>query len=270
MRKSLHENETRSYFGIVQFGSTVGVERGESSSAATYVDMTAMTHRAQAWQQAGVIADRQHGVISRDQMRHLGFKDGAISHAVANGRLHRVFHGAYALGHGRVTERGRLMAATLACGKGSVVAHRSAAALLGLVDKGPVVIDVIAPPSRGRGIEGIYLHRVRPPRLEETGTFDGIPRTSPARTLVDLAGVVGEWTLRSAFERAARQNMLDLAVIEASIDPRRRGLKVLLKLIDEWRGAAPLLNKRGKLKSPLEAKVLPPISRVHNVRGQDN
>ena len=87
----------------------------------------------------------------------------------------------------------------------------------------------------------------------------GIPCTSPARTLVDLAGVVGEWTLRSAFERAARRNMLDLAAIEASIDPRRRGMKVLLRLVEEWRGAAPLLGKRGNLKSPLEAKVLPLI-----------
>lgn len=149
------------------------------------------------------------------------------------------------------------MAAVLACGRGAVVSHRSAAALLGLLDEGPVVIDVIAPPSRGRKIDGIRFHRVRPPRLEETGTMRGIPCTSPARTLVDLAGVVGEWTLRSAFERAARREWLDLAAIEASIDPRRRGMKVLLALIEEWRGAAPLLGKRGKLKSPLEAKVLP-------------
>ena len=150
-----------------------------------------------------------------------------------------------------------MMAAVLACGKGAVISHRSAAALLGLLDEGPVVIDVIAPASRGREIDGIYLHRVRPPRLEETGTVDGIPCTSPARTVVDLAGTVGEWTLRSAFERAARAEMLDLAAIERSIDPRRRGMKVLLRLIDEWRGAAPLLTARGKLKSPLEAKVLP-------------
>jgi very-short-patch-repair endonuclease len=191
-------------------------------------------------------------------MRFLGMTDDMIDHAVAVGRLHRVFRNAYAVGHPHTNDRSRSMAAVLACGRGAVVSHRSAAALLGLLDKGPVVVDVIAPPSRGRKIDGIYLHRVRPPRLEETGTFDGIPCTSPARTLVDLAGVVGERTLRSAFERAARQRrMLDIPAIERSIDPRRRGMKVLLKLIDEWRGAAPLLKTRGKLKSPLEAKVLP-------------
>ena len=149
------------------------------------------------------------------------------------------------------------MAAVLACGKGTVVSHRSAAALLGLIDDGPVVIDVIAPGSRGRKIDGIRFHRVRPPRLEETGTVAGIPCTSPGRTLVDLAGIVGDWTLRSAFDRAAQRRMLDIAAIEASIDPRRRGMKGLLALVEKWRVAAPLTKTRGKLKSPLEAKVLP-------------
>jgi very-short-patch-repair endonuclease len=207
------------------------------------------------------LAAAQHGVVSRKQMRALGMSDDVIDHAIGLGRLHRVFRGAYAVGHPHRSAQSRLMAAVLACGKGAVISHRSAAALLRLIDKGPVVIDVIAPPSRGRKIDGIRLHLVRPPRLDETGTMHGIPCTSPARTLVDLAGVVGERTLRSAFERAAaRRRMLDIPAIERSIDPRRRGMKVLAKLIDEWRGAAPLLKTRGKLKSPLEAKVLPLIA----------
>jgi very-short-patch-repair endonuclease len=183
--------------------------------------------------------------------------DTAISRAASSGRLHRIFHGVYAVGHPRLTERGRWMAAALACGRETVVSHRSAGALLELLDKGPVVIDVIAPPERGRKIDGIRFHRVRPPRLEETGTVDGIPCTSPARTLVDLAGTVGDWTLGSAFERAAQRRILDIAAIEASVDPRRRGMKGLLLLVERWRKAAPLTRTRGRLKSPLEAKVLP-------------
>jgi predicted transcriptional regulator of viral defense system len=151
--------------------------------------------------------------------------DAVVKREIAAARLHRVFRGVYALGHPRVNERGRMTAAVLACGKGTVVSHRSAGALLKLIDKGPVVIDVIAPGSRGRKIDGIRFHRVRPPRLEETGTVAGIPCTSPARTLVDLAGTVGSWTLRSAFDRAAQRRMLDIAAIEASIDPRRRGMR---------------------------------------------
>jgi uncharacterized protein DUF559 len=189
-------------------------------------------------------------------MRELGLGEDAIDHAARTGRLHRVFRGAYAVGHPTINERGRLMAAALACGDGAVISHRSAGALLGLLDQGPVVIDVIAPPSRGRKIDGIRFHRVRPPQREEVGTVAGIPCTSLARTLVDLAGTVGDWTLRSCFERAAQRKMLDVTAIEASMDPRRRGIKSLRALVEHWRGAAPLA-KKGRLKSPLEAKVLP-------------
>jgi very-short-patch-repair endonuclease len=206
------------------------------------------------------LADRQHGVVSRAQLRHLGWSDAGISRAVADGRLHRLFRGTFAVGRAGVDFRGRLQAAVLACGQGAVVSHRSAGALLGLLDKGPAVIDVIAPPSRGRKIDGIRFHRVRVPRRDEVGTVDGIPCTSPARTLVDLAGTVGDWTLRSCFERAAQKRMLDIPAIEASMDPGRRGNPSLRTLIDDWRRAAPVA-KKGRLKSPLEAKVLPLVLR---------
>lgn len=202
------------------------------------------------------LAAAQHGVVSRRQLRALGFTDREVTRAIESGRLHRVFRGVYAVGHPNVSQRGRLRAAALACGDGAAISHRSAGALLGLLDKGPTVIDVIAPLSRGRKIEGIRFHRVRPPRRDEAGTLGGIPCTSPARTLVDLAGTVGDWTLRSCFERAAQRQILDIPAIESSMDPGRRGMKSLRTLADDWRRAAPVA-KKGRLKSPLEAKVLP-------------
>lgn len=164
------------------------------------------------------------------------------------------------MGRPGVDNQGRLRAATLACGIGTFISHRSAGALLGLLDKGPVVIDVIAPPERGRKIDGVRFHRVRTPQLEETGTVDGIPCTSPSRTFVDLAGTVSDRTLRSCFERAAQKKLLDIPTIEASMDPGRRGMPSLRVLVDEWRQAA-IVAKKGKLKSPLEAKVLPLLLR---------
>lgn len=205
------------------------------------------------------LAASQHGVVSREQLRALGLGDGVIEHAIHLGRLHRLFRGVYAVGHPNVGEHGRLRAATLACGKGAVVSHRSAAALLRLIDKGPVVIDVIASGTRGRMIDGIHLHRVRVPKRDEIGTVACIPCTSPSRTLVDLASVVGDWTLRSAFERAAQRRCLDIPAIERAIDPGRRGVGSLRALVEAWRQAAPL-TKKGRLKSPLEAKVLPLIA----------
>ncbi|HEX5930061.1 MAG TPA: DUF559 domain-containing protein [Solirubrobacterales bacterium] len=132
---------------------------------------------------------------------------------------------------------------------------------MGLLDKAPASIDVIALGKRGSNIDGIHPHDVRRPQLWETGAFDGIPCTSPARTFVDLAGVVGTRTLRSAFERAAARKLLDLGAIELSIgDGGRTGTRTLRELLDEWRPAKPALAE-GRLKSPLEAKILPLLAR---------
>jgi hypothetical protein len=200
-------------------------------------------------------------VVSRDQARGIGISDDAIDRAVAAGRLHRVFRGVYAVGHPRIGARGRMRAATLACGDDAVVSHRSAAFLLGLLDRPPVVVDAIAAGGRGRKIDGIRAHLVPAPRRWETGTVDGIPCTSPARTLVDLAGVVSARTLRSAFERAAAKRILDVTAIEAASMPgARRGAAELQALLAQWRRAAPVA-KRERLKSPLEAMVLPLLVR---------
>lgn len=151
------------------------------------------------------------------------------------------------------------MAATLACGPEAAISHRSAAALFRLLDRGPVLIDVIAPGQRGRTIDGIHLHYAQLPR-RQVGAFDGIPCTSPSRTIVDLAGTVGKRTLRSVFERAAAKRMLDLDAIEASMQPARRGMPTLRTLLSQWRPVAPVVATQ-PLKSPLEAMVLPLLAR---------
>ncbi len=203
------------------------------------------------------LAADQNGVVSRRQITRLGISRGRVEHLIRIGYLHRVFRGVYAVGHPAIGQRGRMRAATLACGDGAVVSHRSAAALLGLLDRAPVAIDVIGHGQQGREIDGILAHRGLSLSRAETGTVDGIPCTSPARTLVDYGGMVGLRSLRSAFERAAARKMLDLDAVEAALGPGgRRGARTLRVLVDEWRPAAPLAA-RARLKSPLEAMVLP-------------
>lgn len=199
------------------------------------------------------LATSQQGVVSRAQLRQLGLSEYAIERDVREGRLRRVFRGVYAVGRTGVGDRGWMRAATLACGKGTVVSHRSAAALLGFVDRAPVVVDVIAPGNAGRKIARVRAHQVEPPPSHETGAVNGIPCTSPARTLVDIAGEVGARTLRSAFERAAAKQLLDVAAVEAAASRATRGVGAARTLAAEWKDAVP----RGRLKSPLEAMLLP-------------
>ena len=135
------------------------------------------------------LASRQQGLVSRAQLRELGLSDRGISGATGRGWLRPVFRGVFSVGHEHLTVYGRLLAATMACGEGSVVSHGTAAWLLGLRERLPEAVEVIAPVEAGRKIAGIRRRFVPPPVGWEVWRRHGIPLTSPARTIVDCAGI---------------------------------------------------------------------------------
>jgi very-short-patch-repair endonuclease len=153
-----------------------------------------------------------------------------------------------------------MLAATLACGDGAVVSHLTAATLLDLRDRTPVVIDVIARGQSGRGIDGIRCHHVPPPQAGERGRCRGVPCTSPSRTIIDLAGTLGERPLRHLVERAAVLRLLDSTAIDESLaQRRRRGGQLLRSILRSWRptGApSPVRSAPPLLRSELEARLL--------------
>jgi very-short-patch-repair endonuclease len=150
-----------------------------------------------------------------------------------------------------------MLAAVLACGDGTVVSHGTAAALIGLWDRPPALVNVIAPVESGRKINGIRRRHVPYPISEEIEVRDAIPCTSPSRTLVDLAGIVGEWSLRRVMERAAVHGILDIAAVDASLARhRRRGSRSLRAVLEDWR----LAPSSVLLRSELEARLLPLIA----------
>lgn len=77
------------------------------------------------------LAERQHGVVARRQLKAIGLGKDAIQHRIASGRLRPLHHGVYAVGHRLVPKQGWWMAAVLASGPEAVVSHHSAAALGG-------------------------------------------------------------------------------------------------------------------------------------------
>jgi very-short-patch-repair endonuclease len=148
-------------------------------------------------------------VISRWQLIDLGFTDHAIGWWVRTGRLHRIHRGVYALGHPVLSLRGRWIAALLACGRSSVLSHRSAGVLHGLIEDDQLVIDVTSTGGRGR-LDGVRVHRAR----REGVRLDGLPVTTIDRTLVDLASVLSPRQLERAVDEAIRKGH--------HLTPRRR------------------------------------------------
>ncbi|HEY5052308.1 MAG TPA: DUF559 domain-containing protein [Solirubrobacterales bacterium] len=204
------------------------------------------------------MAASQEGVVSLDQLGDAGLAPRASQHRAKVGRLHRVHRGVYAVGHASIGRRGELLAALLACGNGSVISHVSAANLWGLRDRAPTLIDVTGPDQRGRKIDGIRVHRCRIPGSEEVTAHDGISSTTPSRTLVDLAGMLGRKSLLRAVEQAAVLRILDIAMIDAAMDrgKGRRGMPLLREILDPWRTKDLIVPR---VRSLLEAKLLPMV-----------
>ena len=119
------------------------------------------------------------------------------------------------------------MAAVLACGPGAVVSHRSAADHLELRRSGTRMIDVTVPSRGGRRPPGgVRVHRSLLP-TSETTTHRGVPVTTVARTLLDLAAVVDRRSLERAVEQAEKLGIFDLAAVHAVLaaHPRRAGVR---------------------------------------------
>jgi very-short-patch-repair endonuclease len=153
--------------------------------------------RGKAW----TLANAQHGVVARRQLLELGISSQGIERRVANGRLHPVMAGVYAVGRPELTRQGRWMAAVLACGPGAALSHGSAAALWGIGAEADGCVEISVRASSPRRRRGIHAHRRPSLRASDVVVREGIPVTSPTRTLIDLATNLN----RAALERAVNE-----------------------------------------------------------------
>jgi very-short-patch-repair endonuclease len=188
----------------------------------------------------GRIAARQRGIVARSQLLDAGLSRDAIGRRLRAGRLHSIHRGVYAVGHAVLVSGARELAAVLACGPGAVVSHASAARLFKLLphpaQPGPVHVTVV---ERDCGhVKGITIHRVRSMGPDEVGTLAGIPITSPARTILDLAAT-DKQTLEQALAEAHAQRLEPRARLLPLLDryPRRRGMRTLRALLADDDGA---------------------------------
>jgi hypothetical protein len=196
------------------------------------------------------LAARQHGVVARWQLIPLGIDPTAINRRLSDGRLRRVHRGVYAVGP--IGRKGYWMAAVFGCGEGALLSHRDAAELWELRETARTAIDVTVPGSRRRSRPRLTIHTAAALHLSDRVEVDGIPVTSVARTLLDLAEVVSSEQLRLAYEQAEKRRILDFNALKELVrrSNGRRGLPALLALLDY----DPVLATDSK--SPLESMFL--------------
>lgn len=133
------------------------------------------------------LAARQHGRVTWQQLVDRGVHRHVIQRWLANGRLHRLHDGVYAVGHPGRSLHGDYMAAVLACGEGAALSHFAAAHLLKLIRGGAPRPEVTVATTAGRSRTGIVIHRVRSLPERDLATVERITSTNVPRTLLDLA-----------------------------------------------------------------------------------
>ncbi|HWB70085.1 MAG TPA: DUF559 domain-containing protein [Solirubrobacterales bacterium] len=199
-------------------------------------------------------AERQHGVVGRRQLLDRGMGSGAIEGRLRRGSLHRYLRGVYVVGAQRIGRRGRWMAAVLAAGEGALLSHRSAAQLWGLLPPKVEAVDVTCPPGRVVRREGIVAHESLVAE-DERAISDGIPVTSPFRTIFDLAGMVGPRQLERVLAEAEVRRFEDVVSLPALLEryPGRRGARALGELLS--------VGPAGIARSELEERFLALLDR---------
>ena len=176
------------------------------------------------------LASRQHGVVSRTQLLRLGLGRRAIEHRLENGRLHPLHRGVYAVGHRVLSPNAVYMAATLVADH-AVLSHRSAAALWGIRPTERERTEITVPRSL-KPRRGLQIHQARL-RPDETTAYHGIPVTTPARTLLDLAAVLNPTRLERAATEAEIRRLTSPTSLAALVAryPNRSGTAPIRALL---------------------------------------
>ena len=130
----------------------------------------------------------------------------------------------------------REMASVLAGGEGAVLSHRSAGALWQLLPH-PAhdrAVDVTVPIRHSKGRSGIRVHTVERLGGDERTRFKGIPITTPARTLLDLAAELHPRALEQAASEADRRHLTTRSGLAALLarHPGRPGSRALRALVE--------------------------------------
>jgi hypothetical protein len=165
----------------------------------------------------GALGTQRQGLFTVADARAGGVGPMALSRGVAAGRFVRVFPGVYRLATAAPTYRQRLLAACLWAGPGAVVSHRAAARLYGLDGVDTEEVELIAPSKLRRPAGIVGLHRAKLDGRDQK-VLDGIPVTSVARTLVDLARTTPAEKLAELLDCAWRRKLARLNYVSDRLE----------------------------------------------------
>ena len=184
------------------------------------------------------IAASQDGVFATDDARRVGLTKAQVDRRV--GRSWTVLYdGVYRVAGAPATWRSGLRAATLAAGTGAALSHRSATAIYELPSGQRDLIELTCVRWSRTRRPCLVVHESRRLTSRDVQHVDGIPVTTPERTILDLAAIFPSANyLEFVVQAARRKRLLTYESTKETFDRHaRRGLKgvaAVRQVLDRW------------------------------------
>jgi hypothetical protein len=181
-------------------------------------------------------AAEHHAVFTTAHATVLGFTNQQIGRRKASGWwLHRHL-GAYYVAGAPPSWKGDLLAACWAGGFRAVASHRSAAALWDLAGGRRSIQEITCPRWRRARHDGLVVHETKAFDPVDGIVVEGIPVTTPERTLLDLGPVCHESVVEMALDAAEKRELVTRESVRAALErlgrSGRNGVGVLRRLLD--------------------------------------
>jgi hypothetical protein len=192
------------------------------------------------------MAVRQRGLVSREQLRGLGFSRRQVERRIGDGWLQPVHHNVFAVGHRHLSDRAYLLAALLSLGSRAFLSHRTAAAAWGLRAVNLHEIELTIPGTGGRSRDVLVVHRTRKePDSGEVRTHVDLRVSSVARVLVELAAREKPAELARLVTVAVQKRLLRLDAVDG-----RAALEAVLARHARRPGSGHAEGRPGRLPAP--------------------
>jgi hypothetical protein len=185
------------------------------------------------------------GCVTAQQLLAAGYTRREIHRMVERGLLIRVHRGVYVLGALSPAPEQRWAAAILAGGRGAALSHTASAGLFEWIQ--PREVIELSAPRKRRGDATLLIHERRSIEITK---HNGLPTTTPAQTLLDLAAQ--GWSIDRFTQEAAATGLISLNDLRAFAASRRGA-----------RGAAKLAEAAGQplVRSRMEYEALKKLGR---------
>ncbi len=216
-------------------------------------------------------AASQYGVVSREQCLEAGLTERTVLRRVQQGALERLGPNSFRIAGAPPTWHGAVRAALFDAGPSALVSHRSAARLHHFDGFRDDLVEVLMPHRARRRVAGVVVHGTHRLQRSDRTVVDGLPATTPMRTVFDLAAVVDRDALARAVDAAVRDGGVTVAGLQRRLRTERRtglaGVRALDAVLPDSGGHSRLermflaLCRRFALPRPV-------LQQVHRARGR--